>query len=212
MAATFTLVVVVGLALLLAGEYSEQAGLKLFGKPLASTGFLGVAWSLGALDDPYGRAIFVALVLCWTGDVCLLSRAKPAFLAGLGSFLLGHAGFCVAFVRLEPSWLIAVPVAALLAAPAWFVGHRWLGPHLPDDMRGPVWAYIAVITSMLALAVAAVASGAPWLVLLGALAFYLSDLSVARDRFIEEGFVNGVWGLPMYYAGVTLLAWSVSAV
>jgi len=45
---------------------------------------------------------------------------------------------------------------------------------------------------------------------LGAVAFYLSDLGVARDRFVSKGFVNRLVGLPLYYGGQLLLAYSVS--
>ena len=74
---------------------------------------------------------------------------------------------------------------------------RWLRPHLSASMRRPVTAYVAVISAMLALP-----AGVP----LGAFAFYLSDLSVARDRFVAAGFVNRVWGLPLYYFAQLCLA------
>lgn len=207
-----TAAVIAGLAILLVGEYLETDRLKQIGKPLASTGFLVVALAGGALGDAYGRWIVAALVGCWIGDVCLLSRAKPAFLAGLGAFLLGHIAFAAGFVCLGPDLEVTAGAAVGLAAPAWYVGRHWLGPHLPDDMRGPVWAYTAVITIMLALAIGVVAArglGDAWAVGLGALAFYLSDLSVARDRFVRAEFLNAAWGLPVYYGAVTLLAWTV---
>jgi hypothetical protein len=40
----------------------------------------------------------------------------------------------------------------------------------------------------------------------GALLFYLSDLAVARDRFVRPGLANRLVGLPLYYAGQVLLA------
>ncbi len=212
MAALATAMVVGGLAVLLVGEYLERDRLKQLGKPIASTGFLVVALTGGALGDAYGRLILAALVGCWVGDVCLLSRDKALFLAGLGAFLLGHVAFAASFAVLGPDLEVAAGAAVGLAAPAWFVGRHWLGPHLPDDLRGPVWAYIAVITIMLALAVGVVLEQGltrAWAVGLGALAFYLSDLSVARDRFVRAEFLNAAWGLPLYYGAVTLLAWTV---
>jgi uncharacterized membrane protein YhhN len=43
----------------------------------------------------------------------------------------------------------------------------------------------------------------------GALLFYISDLFVARDRFIKKEFLNRLIGLPLYYAGQFILAFSV---
>ena len=39
----------------------------------------------------------------------------------------------------------------------------------------------------------------------GALLFYLSDLCVARERFVVKSKWNGIVGLPLYYAGQLML-------
>jgi hypothetical protein len=54
------------------------------------------------------------------------------------------------------------------------------------------------------------ARGNTWIPI-GAVGFYLSDLSVARDRFVVSEFVNRLWGLPLYYAAQVAMAWSVHA-
>jgi uncharacterized membrane protein YhhN len=79
-------------------------------------------------------------------------------------------------------------------------------------MRGPVLAYVTAITVMVigALSVFVHEGTAALPFVLGALLFYASDLSVARDRFVQRGFVNKAWGLPAYYAGQVLLAWSLA--
>jgi len=177
-------------------------------KPLASLGFLGAAVAAGAFGSLYGRTVLAALVLSWIGDVLLMSARPAVFLAGLGSFLLAHVAFGGAFLLRGEAWLWAAGALAVLILPAGIVS-RWLRPHLPPEMRVPVHAYIAVITVMLALAVGTVAAGSPTLILIGALAFYLSDLSVANDRFVRPGFLNRLWGLPLYYAAQLCLAASV---
>lgn len=73
-------------------------------------------------------------------------------------------------------------------------------------MRVPVVAYVLVITTMVALAAGAASEHRSWALLVGAVAFYLSDLSVARDRFVAPGFANRVWGLPLYFFAQLLLA------
>ena len=39
--------------------------------------------------------------------------------------------------------------------------------------------------------------------------FFVSDLSVARNRFVAREFSNLVWGLPAYFGGQLLIAWSL---
>jgi len=46
-------------------------------------------------------------------------------------------------------------------------------------------------------------------VFIGAILFYLSDLFVARHRFMKQEFVNRLLGLPLYYSGQFLLAFSI---
>jgi uncharacterized membrane protein YhhN len=77
-------------------------------------------------------------------------------------------------------------------------------------MKIPVIAYVVVITTMLALAIGFVSGGGPRLALIGAGLFYLSDLSVARDRFVVETFLNRLWGHPLYFIGQLFLAASVA--
>ena len=83
-------------------------------------------------------------------------------------------------------------------------------------MRIPVYAYIAVISTMVVFAVATRAHdpGPPdehtgAVIVAGAFLFYLSDLAVARDRFVAPGFWNRAWGLPFYYGGQIVLALTV---
>ena len=58
---------------------------------------------------------------------------------------------------------------------------------------------------MTALACAVTGAGGPSSVAAGAIAFTASDISVARDRFVQPGFANRAWGLPLYYLAQVLL-------
>ena len=81
----------------------------------------------------------------------------------------------------------------------------------------PVLTYLVAISLMVALGYgamsAALARGVPApisaLLLIAPLAFYLSDLAVARDRFVSPGLVNRICGLPLYYAAQILFAVSI---
>ena len=195
-------------ALLLAEHRGSRRGVWL-AKPVASACFLWAALAWGALDDGYGRLVLLGLVLCAAGDVLLIPREKPAsFQAGIASFLLGHVAYAVAFVGLGLAAVAALGAALVMALVAWRV-LGWLLPHAPGDFQLPVKLYVAVISAMVVCAVGSAGAGASALVPAGAIGFALSDLAVARDRFVAPGFVNGAWGLPLYYAAQLLLAASV---
>jgi uncharacterized membrane protein YhhN len=178
-------------------------------KPLASAAFVAAALSAGALDSGYGRAILAGLALSWLGDALLIPQRDGAFLAGLAAFLAGHAAFGVAFLLRDHSLVWTAVALALLGVVAFFIG-RWLLPHVPRSLGVPVQLYIAVITIMVSLAAGALAAGEPLIGFAGAFAFFLSDLAVARDRFVRPGFANKLWGLPLYYAAQLMLAASVA--
>ena len=195
----------VALAGLLVAEGWCQPWVGGTAKALASTGFVGLGVAAGALDSGPGQVLFAALILCMLGDLLLIGRSKALFLAGLGAFLLGHLAYAVSF-GLSGLSLPATGAAALaLVVPAVPV-LRWLWPHVRGKMRGPVAAYIVVITLMVATSAGALAAGAPWTVPAGAVLFYLSDICVARNRFVSPGSVNRYVGLPLYYGGQLLLA------
>jgi uncharacterized membrane protein YhhN len=159
----------------------------------------------GALHDAYGRAIVLALSLCWLGDVLLIPEDERAFRVGVLSFLGGHLAFSSAFLIRGIDAGFAIAALVLVAAPAG-ITLAWLRPHLPAGMRPSVTAYVGVIALMVACAVGTIGARPALPILAGALAFFLSDLSVARDRFVASSFVNRAWGLPLYYVAQLLLA------
>ncbi len=206
--ATVTLLGLAGL--LIANHRGSERG-AWFTKPVAAAGFVAVALSVGALESGYGSWILLGLVLSFFGDVLLIPKGRPAaFKAGLLSFLLGHVAYVVAFAQLDGNLAVAVGAGIACVAVGSLV-MRWLNPHLGGDMRVPVVAYVIVISSMLVLATSVSVAGPRPDIFAGAFLFYLSDLSVARDRFVAPGFVNGAWGLPAYFIGQLILAWGSGA-
>jgi uncharacterized membrane protein YhhN len=155
--------------------------------------------------------VLAALALGWIGDVALVSTGRAWFLVGLGAFLISHITYVVAFGVLGVGALAATATAAVLVVPAVAVG-RWLWGRVPAEMRAPVLAYIVVISVMVAAAVGAVVDGAPELLVPAAALFYVSDLFVARERFVAAGFVNRLAGLPLYYGAQVLFAVSTGLV
>jgi uncharacterized membrane protein YhhN len=189
----------------------RQAEWGRIAKMVASTGFVGVAVASGAVESGYGRWVLVALGLSWLGDLLLTFASRRAFLAGLGVFLAAHIGYLEAFVVRGIAWMAAAAAAAvalMVVGGVW----RWLAPHLDDMMRRPVAGYVVVISAMVAVAVGTTAHDLDLRILIGAVAFFVSDLAVARNRFVAPGFVNRAWGLPLYYLAQVLLALSTAMV
>jgi len=217
------IVTIVSLIFLLLAERKGDLAKRAVYKVIASTGFILTAVSGGAFETRYGAIILVGLALSWFGDVFLLWRTQGVFLAGLVSFLFAHLAYFAAFSyvflivvgggllfmmtsqSLIFFWPIVCPVLLAVA-----LVRKWLRPHLPDDMRRPVFLYLAVISLMVISAFGAALLTGGWSVFIGAVMFYLSDVSVARDRFVSPGFINGLWGLPLYYGGQLFIAHSVS--
>lgn len=173
--------------------------LRLAAKPAASACFIAAALVAGATDTAYGGWVLAGLVLSAVGDVALLGRSSKLFLLGLGSFLLGHVAYVVAFATRGVDGGATVLAVLALSGPA-IVVIRWLWPHVPSEMQVPVAAYATVISLMVAMAVGTIAFEKDGWILVAAIMFYLSDLAVARDRFVAPGPINGLWGLPLYYA------------
>jgi uncharacterized membrane protein YhhN len=209
------IIVILGFILLLGLLYYEK---KANGKlALITKSILSLLFVIAALIQPrsipaYYDYLLMGLLFCLIGDVCLALPQKKAFMAGLVAFLVGHVFYIFSFLSLTQiyywisAWLFIIfCISALI-----FI---WLRPHL-NSMLIPVLFYILVITVM--------ASGA-WAVfwkssfqisgklfiLLGALCFYLSDVFVARNKFVREEYRNRLLGLPLYYAGQFLFAFSV---
>ena len=205
--------VICGLGLLVAlvGEYRERVLLSGAGKLVAASSYVGAALALGAIDMPYGRVLLVGMGFCWLGDLFLVSsRSRRLFLAGLASFLTGHLVYVIAFA-VRGIALPGLQGAAIGMMIFGFLVLRWLEPGLDGRMRLPVRLYVIAISAMMAMAAGSHAAHGSLALLLGAVLFVISDLAVARNRFITPGFVNRAWGLPTYFGAQLLLAASVAA-
>jgi uncharacterized membrane protein YhhN len=180
-------------------------------KPVAATGFILCAIGFGALDSRYGQVILAGLCLSWLGDVLLIAGGRGrSFLAGIVSFFLAHCAYGWAFIGLLPDakscGIAALPVVVLLGL---FL--RWLWPHLEGAFRWAVLAYVIVIGIMVILSAgAAVSTNTPAL-FAGAALFAISDVFVARQRFVHSSYSNRQWGLPLYFLAQLIIAASVAA-
>lgn len=198
-----------GLALTLAGEHRGGTAVTALGKLVASSAYLGVALALGARHTGYGQAMLAGMVCCWAGDLLLVSRRSRAlFLLGLLAFLMGHLAYSTAFLMRGQSLAGWLPGLLAMLIFSCFV-LRWLKPHLDRRMRVPVYLYVAAISTMMVLAAGTHAHRQDLALLAGAMLFVISDLGVARNRFVSPGFLNRAVGLPVYFLAQLLLAGTV---
>jgi uncharacterized membrane protein YhhN len=205
-------VCLVALCALLVAERAAWHRGRALAKLTASSAFVWAALSWGAMASLYGQLLLVGLVLCWIGDALLLPAGESAwFKLGILAFLLAHLAYALACAQLFLDPILFAATVPLIGFAAWRA-LRWLLPHLRSDFRRPVVAYVAVISLMVAVALVASGSGGPSMLAIGAFGFALSDLSVARDRFVSTGFVNSAWGLPAYFLSQLALAYTVSQV
>lgn len=207
-----TIIASILLLALLIHEKKKAGKVRLIAKTALSTLFVLVAFRQTPSIPTYSHYLIIGLLFCLGGDVCLALPGENIFKAGLLPFLLGHVFYVISFTFLLPvsEWLLGG------AIPFWifsFLIFLWLRPHL-KSLLVPVVFYILVITLMTSGAWAVFSkSFLPlWgrvFILAGALFFYLSDVFVARNKFIKDNFLNRLIGLPLYYLGQFLLAFSV---
>jgi len=210
-----TLIIVLA-AILLPGLLYYENRVNQKGLLLTKT-VLSLLFVITALVQPhtisaYYYCLLVGLTFCLGGDIFLALRQKMMFLFGLIFFLIGNIFYIFGFfyVARSSQWTW-VGFLTVMVISVWI--YFWLKPYL-RYMKAPVVLYVIIITIMLSgawsvLGDSNLAQPGRIMVFAGALSFYFSYIFVARGRFLRKEFLNRLIGLPMYYAGQFLLAFSV---
>lgn len=161
--------------------------------------------------------ILAGLVLGWVGDVVLMfPKITAMFLAGLASFLTGHALFIYAFLEAAgflagfPVWFILIGgLFAVLAAFFYLYFKPYLtGEHA--DKKGPVTVYALIIAGMSYTSLALFFANDPagvtyiWMPFLGSWLFMASDFMLARQLFVkpfryDQAFIMLTYLLAQYF-------------
>lgn len=189
-------------------EWREWRTVRWVAKLTASTAFVVLAVANGAADSAYGRLILLALIFSWVGDALLLSLRSVFLLAGIAVFFFAHVAFAAAFALqgLDVPWLV-ISLITLSAGAVAILGWLWKYLAMPHKIAVP--AYLAAITVMTSLAIAASAASMSPLLAIAGITFTASDISVARNRFVGRSIANKIWGVPLYYLAQILFALSV---
>jgi len=191
---------------------------------------LGVFTSLGAHPSPepsYARWVAAGLLASACGDVFLEFENRDAFThAGLDFFLLGLVAFFIGHVAYVAAfWGGALPPVGnsvpMLSYAGMLTYSLW--PHVPADLRMPVLAYVAVISTM---AVRALGrhyvpmkerpGAASYLAAAaGALLFVASDSVLACAKFLPNFWLGAQQSrlvvMGTYYAAQLLIAASATS-
>ncbi len=207
------LVILVGA--LIRAEFRRELGTIHLLKPICTLLVIAVAalsWLTPAAETRYTLWILVGLLLSLVGDVALMYSEPRAFLGGLVAFLLAHVVYTIVFTLYngwqKSDWI----TAGLLAASACAI-YRYLLPGL-DRMKIPVAVYIIVIGIMVHRAISTLFGEAlrptqAWLIAVGAVLFWISDLMLGVTRF-RRPVKYGRISLAFYYSGQLLIALSAS--
>lgn len=202
-ALTVACLVLLGVLLYFEARHPRQ---RRYPKLATSAAFVAVGLAAGALDSTFGKIMLTGLILSLAGDFLLALDGRTPFVAGLATFLAAHIAYVAAFSERGLGDDLYLPLLGVSAAGVALAD--WLLPTVPGELRAAVIAYISAISVMVAFAVSTNTLEADWRIPLGAVCFYLSDITVARDRFAAPAFANRIVGLPLYYGGQLLLAWA----
>jgi len=208
-----TIIAAAALLLILLLYHTKRDNQKsaLLTKAVLSSLFVISALIQPHLISGYYNFLLAGLIFCLLGDIFLALHQKGMFLAGLTVFLTGHLLYAFGFFRVtEIGQLTGIGFLVIAAAGGlvYFRLRTYLG-----RMKVPVIFYMIVISVMLTGAWAVLwdcglTRSGRIMIFSGASLFYLSDLFVARNRFVKKEFSNRLIGLPMYYTGQFLLAFS----
>jgi uncharacterized membrane protein YhhN len=203
------------LAGLLYCEKNELQTAKLTVKTILSTLFILTLVFQSRPVPTYFLFLLIGMLFCLGGDVFLALPQSQMFLWGLVSFLVGHLFYVTAFGYTAGTnqWTLIGLLISLVASATVFL---WLRPHL-GAMKIAVICYLVVISAMAVgawsmLGADLLRPSGRMLACAGALSFYVSDVFVARQRFVKSAFLNRLIGLPLYYGGQFMLAFSVGLV
>ncbi|MEP3889108.1 MAG: lysoplasmalogenase [Hellea sp.] len=197
------------LALLMA-ELKENERVQAIIKPIAALGFILLAIYFGALETKYGKIILAGLVVCAVGDVFLLSRkSETLFKAGMAAFAIGHILYIIAFSNIK---VISLPddvdsIIGLGAVLPVLFG-LYITKKTPKSMQRPVLYYCVIIYIMVFSSLLIPRTSPFIFATIAAIMFAISDMFVARDRFITPNPKNALAITPLYFGAQALFALS----
>ena len=187
-------------------------------KPLLMA-FLSIWFYLNTKNNfnSFSKLILFGIIFSIAGDTFLMfvDKNPDFFLYGLGSFLITHVLYIIAFSKfsdlkngiiVKKTWLL-IPVVIYLYS---FMFYLW--PDIPDTFKVPVFIYSSIISIMLLSCINMkwrVAGTITNFLIIGALLFVFSDSMIALNKFKTLPFSSSMMGfiiMATYISGQYLIA------
>ena len=171
------------IAYFVAGFRGHEHG-RLLGKMGASGAFVVCALVGGATDSVAGILILIGLLASVLGDFFLL-RSETRFMAGVYAFVVAHLFYSFAFMATGLDGA-GFGFGLVIFAPIGWAIWSWVKPHT-GVMSKHIALYIGLIFVMTNLALAACwedPGQGQQVLLLSAVTFCVSDVLVARQKFV----------------------------
>jgi alkenylglycerophosphocholine/alkenylglycerophosphoethanolamine hydrolase len=187
----------------IAGVETRRQMLVNIGKPAATIALLLIVGI--PPQNSFGWLIAAGIIFSLLGDIFLLSDGDREFLIAVPLVLIAHVLYSVAFFRvMAPSGLWPPPAPAYFVVTLTVILVSLLWPGL-GAMKLPVLVYGTAITVMVVSALATVGGPLPpaaaLLAAAGAFTFYVSDSTLAWNRFKRPYPHAGLVTLSTYWIG-----------
>jgi len=187
----FLIVYFIILGLHVVAEYFEHKKGRYATKPLLVS-LLILYYLLSLSVTQYNWLLILALIFGYLGDIALMiGREGKWFMMGLGSFLIGHIFYIIAYflsitdITQFPIWgfLLFIPSIGVALAFIYMIKGKM------GDLQKPTLIYIIIITVMSLTAVLRFAEfqgPSFFMVWIGSLLFMIADGIIALDKFYKE--------------------------
>ncbi len=190
--------------------WTDRVTVRYLAKPGALIALIGVAVTLEpTVSSGVRTAMVIGLLFSLAGDVFLMLDERW-FVAGLGSFLVGHLAYVVGLQLAPTSLALTLVGLAVVGVAVATVGRRVVQGVAAGDKRDmvvPVIAYLVVISAM----VVSAFGTAEITAVVGAGLFYASDATLAWNRFLEQRRFGAITVMVTYHLGQAgLVAWLVT--
>jgi uncharacterized membrane protein YhhN len=194
------LVIVFG-ALAVIGAETKRVPLMAFSKLVATASLLLIAGP--SHGDTVTTFVAIGILFSIAGDGFLVGRSQSAFMAGTAAFLTAQLFYAAAFWSVRvPSRPFAPVAAVVVVVSALLVANLWRGA---GGLRPAIVVYALAITAMVGTALGTLGGPLPPVAALcaaaGAVLFYISDATLAWDKFKRPVKHAPILTMGVYWVG-----------